>query len=177
MILKETTRLQSVTWRKCTPHIASRYFILLARALCQHREAFLVRPNSQETLAARPAGAGAAARAGEQRPLPVLSRWFWWQVFGIIGRSPEPRDHGRTSLFLFLWSVGLFNNFMLPFLIEQSGVAFVVRPFLGFSEYYITEPYLSVYKDVSYFIYQKTRGKVHITPPLPWLFWHEGNRR
>lgn len=66
---------------------------------------------------------------------------------------------------------------MLPFLIEQSCSACVVRPCLGFSEYYITQPDLSACKDVSYIIYHKTKGNVYITPPPPWLFWHEGNHR
>lgn len=104
----------------------------------------------------------------------MSSHWFWWQVFGITGRSLEPRDHGRTSLFLFLWSVGVFNNFMLPFLIEQSCSACVARPCLGFSEYYITQPDLSACKDVSYIIYHKTRGNVYITPPPPGSFGMKG---
>lgn len=106
-------------------------------------KAFLICRNSQEKLVTQTAGVWAAARAGEQRALPMFCWWFWWQVFGIVGCSLEPRDHGQTSLFLFLWFVGFFNNFMLPFLIEQSCCAFVVGPFLDFPEYDITGPDLS----------------------------------
>jgi len=65
---------------------------------------------------------------------------------------------------------------MLPFLIEQSCGAFVVRPFhVSVPECDITRPDLSAYRDANYIIYHKTGGKVYVTPPFPWLLWHQGN--
>lgn len=78
--------------------ITNRYFILLCWPRCSSVKAFLICRNSQEKLGTQTAGGWAAAGAGEQRALPMSRWWFWWQVFGIVGWSLKPRDHGQTSL-------------------------------------------------------------------------------
>lgn len=143
-------------------------------------KAFLIHRNSQEELVTQTAGAWAAAGAGEQHALPIFHWWLWWQVFGILGHSLEPRDHGQTSLFLFLWCVffgGFFLTISCSFFWWSKALFFCSQTFLvGFLGPDMAQADPSAY-NVSSIIYHKTRGKAHLTPPFPWLFWHQGNHR